>query len=185
MQLAPADAESSQLVVGAIRGFRWWRLSGSWLISPWRGDVRWTREDNLASCLGRRLLLRWKQHGLPHERGIPEADCSCGFYAMLQAPIDGWNVPGSWPLNPSLSGGPISLVFGVCQGFGRVILGEYGWRAQHARVDALYVPASRTPTDLVRGASEAYDAPIYRDLDSLRAERGPDDWTMDLARGAA
>jgi len=172
-------------VVGAIRGFRWWRLTGTWLTSPWRGDVRWGREENLATCLGRRWLLRWKPHGVPHERGVPETECSCGFYAMLHAPVEGADGPGCWPLNPSLSGGPIALVFGVAAGSGRVVLGQFGWRAERARIDALYVPSSRTPIEMLAAAAESYEVPIYRDLDDLCEERGPDEWTMDLARSAA
>jgi hypothetical protein len=172
-------------VVGEVRGYRWWRSTGGSLTSPWRGDVRWGRDDNLASCLGRRWLLRWKPHGVPHDRGIPETDCSCGFYAMDQAPVVGLDGPGCWPLNPSLSGGPISLVFGVVRGSGRVILGQQGWRAERARVDALYVPVPRTPADGLVAASEWYEAPIYRDLGAMCDERGPDAWTMDLAASAA
>jgi hypothetical protein len=104
---------------------------------------------------------------------------------MLQAPAEGVDGPGCWPLNPSLSGGPIALVFGVVRGSGRVVLGQYGWRAERARVDALFVPPSRTPFDLLRTAAESYGAPIYRDLGALCEERGPDAWTMDLARSAA
>ena len=180
------DAGSvAEPIVGAVRGFRWWRLTGTWLTSPWRGDVRWTREDNVASCLGRRWLLRWKQHGVPHDRGVPEPECSCGFYAMLQAPAEGVESPGCWPLNPSLSAGPIALVFGVVKGSGRVILGEYGWRSEHAKVDALYVPPARTPSDLLLDVAETYGADIYRDLPAMCEERGPDSLTMDLARLSA
>jgi hypothetical protein len=169
-------------IVGAVRGFRWWRINGSWLISPWRGDVRWARDDNVASCLGRRWFLRWKEHGGHHERGVPDPECSCGFYAMLRTPSDGIDPPGCWPLNPSLSGGPVSLVFGAVRGSGRVILGEYGWRAEHAQVDALYVPLSRTTSGAIEIVAESYRAPIYRDLPTLCDERGPDTLTMDLAQ---
>jgi len=179
----PFDPETvTEPIVGAVRGFRWWRLTGNQLTSPWRGDIRWAREANVASCLGRRWLLRWKQHGVPHERGVPEPECSCGFYAMLQAPADGVDSPGCWPLNPSLSGGPIALVFGVVKGSGRVILSEFGWRAEHATVDALYVPPSRTPSDPLRSVADGYGASIYRDLPTLTYERGPDALTRELAR---
>jgi hypothetical protein len=104
---------------------------------------------------------------------------------MLQAPVEGVDGPGCWPLNPTLSGGPIALVFGVVRGSGRVVLGQYGWRAARAQVDALYVPPTRTPGDLLIAAAESYRAPIYRDLDALSEERGPDAWTMDLAASAA
>jgi hypothetical protein len=182
MRIDPGSAEP---LVGAIRGFRWWRVSGRWLTSPWRGDVRWARDDNAAACLGRRWLLRWSAHSVPHERGIPESACSCGFYAMLQAPIDGVETPVTWPLNPSLSGGPISLVFGAVQGTGRVILGEYGWRAERARVDALYLPHWRRSSEPLETVADAYGVPIYQDLRSLSEERGPDAWTRDLARLAS
>jgi hypothetical protein len=103
---------------------------------------------------------------------------------MLQAPADGVASPGCWPLNPSLSGGPIALVFGVVRGTGRIILGQYGWRAEHARVDAIYVPQTRTLSDPLARTAEAYGAPIYRDLMGLCSERGPDPMTMDLAESA-
>jgi hypothetical protein len=168
-------------IVGPIRGFRWWRVTGSSLASPWRGDLRWAPDDNKASCLGRRWLHRWKQSDVPHERGVPESGCSCGFYGLLDPPDRRWDGPSSWPLSVSLSGGPISLVFGVIAGSGRVLLAQHGWRAERARVDALFVPRSRTPSNQLLEVVEAYGTPLYRDLDELYEERGPDPLTVDLA----
>jgi len=176
------DPGTAEPLIGAIGGFRWWRVSGRWLTSPWRGDVRWERDGNAASCLGRRWLLRWRPHGVLHARGIPESGCSCGFYAMLQAPTDAVEMQSAWPLNPSLSGGPISLVFGAVRGTGRVVLGEYGWRAERARVDALYLPPSRGASERFETVAETYGVPIYRDLGELAREHGPDAWTRELAR---
>ncbi len=75
-------------------------------------------------------------------------------------------------------------MFGVVRGSGRVILGQYGWRAEHARVDALYVPQTRALSGPLASTAAAYGAPIYRDLIALCGERGPDAFTMDLAESA-
>jgi hypothetical protein len=180
--LMPVGPWGVEPVIGSIRGFRWWRLSGTWLASPWRGDVRWSPDGTFATCLGRRWLLRCSSDLATHERGVPARDCSCGFYAMLQAPTNGVDVPGSWPLNPSLSGGPMSLVFGTVRGSGRVLLGEHGWRAERADVDALYIPPSRIPSDPLETAAATYKVRVYDDLGELCEERGPEAWVMDLAR---
>jgi hypothetical protein len=75
-------------------------------------------------------------------------------------------------------------VFGVVRGSGRIILGQYGWRAEHARVDSLYVPQTRALPDPLASTADAYGAPIYRDLIALCGERGPDPLTMELAKSA-
>lgn len=164
-------------LVGSVRGFRWWRLSGdAELLSPWRGPVRWRRGENEASCLGRRGMLGWKTSRAPHPRGCPATGCECGFYALHSLPARRDDPDRAiWEIDTATSGGRHRLVLGIVAGSGRVLIGTAGWRARFCRILALF--AGPTVTDQTREmgiAATGYGVPLYRDLDAFVSEWGPD-----------
>lgn len=164
-------------IVGSVRGFRWWRLADdAQLLSPWRGPVRWRAGHNEASCLARRGMIGWKTSRRPHPQGCPAARCECGFYALHSLPESREGVDRAiWEIDTATSGGRHGLVLGVAAGYGRVLFGTQGWRAGSARILALY--ADPTVTDHTRelgAAGAAYGVPVYRDLDAIVSEWGPD-----------
>jgi hypothetical protein len=169
-------------IVGSVRGFRWWRLSGSAkLLSPWRGPVCWRAGQNEASCLARRGMIGWRMSRTPHPQGCPATRCECGFYALHSLPeLNGGFDRAIWEIDTATSGGRHGLVLGIVAGYGRVLFGTQGWRARFAQILALY--AGPTVTDHTRemGAAAAeYGVPLYRDLDAIVSEWGPDRTLVD------
>lgn len=164
-------------IVGSVRGFRWWRLSGSAdLLSPWRGPVRWGPEENEASCLARRGVFGWKTARAPHPRGCPATACECGFYALHALPCRNEGTDRAvWEIDSATSGGHHGLVLGIVAGYGRVLIGTEGWRARFGRILALYAGPTVTGHTRELGAAAAtYRVPLYRDLDAIVSEWGPD-----------
>jgi hypothetical protein len=164
-------------IVGSVRGFRWWRLSGNAeLLSPWRGPVCWRPGENEASCLARRGMFGWKTSRAPHPRGCPATGCECGFYALHSLPElnDGLD-RAIWEIDTATSGGRHGLVLGVVAGSGRVLIGTEGWRARSGRILALFAgPMVTSHTREMGIAAAAYGVPLYRDLDAIVSEWGPD-----------
>lgn len=169
-------------IVGSVRGFRWWRLSGDAdLLSPWRGPVCWRPGENEASCLARRGMFGWKVAKTPHPRGCPAAGCECGFYALHSLPEmnDGLD-RAIWEIETATSGGRHGLVLGVVAGYGRVLIGTEGWRARFGRILALFAgPTVTNHTREMGVAAAAYRVPLYRDLDAIVSEWGPDRAVVD------
>jgi hypothetical protein len=176
--VARSHAESTpEPIVGSVRGFRWWRLSADTeLLSPWRGPVRWKHGENEASCLARQGMFGWRMSRAPHPRGCPATACECGFYALHALPSPNGDLDRAiWEIDTATSGGRHGLVLGIVAGYGRVLIGTAGWRSQFARILALF--AGPTVTDHTRqlgAAAATYEVPLYRDLDVLVSEWGPD-----------
>jgi hypothetical protein len=164
-------------LVGSVRGFRWWRLSGdAELLSPWRGPVRWRPGENEASCLARRGMFGWKRSRASHPSGCPATACECGFYALhaLPQPNEGAD-KAIWEIDTATSGGRHGLVLGIAAGYGRVLIGTEGWRARFGRILALFAgPTVTSHTRELGAAAAEYGVPLYRDLDAIVSEWGPD-----------
>jgi hypothetical protein len=164
-------------LVGSVRGFRWWRLSGSGdLLSPWRGPVRWSPGDNEASCLARRGMFGWKVGRMPHPRGCPASECECGFYALHALPAINDGLDKSiWEIDAATSGGRHGLVLGVAEGFGRVLIGTAGWRARFGRILALFSgPEGTYHSQELQITARSYGVPLYGDIRAFASEWGPD-----------
>ena len=171
-------------IVGSVRGYRWWRLSeNEELLSPWRGPIRWDPGENEAACLARRGVFGWKMSRVPHPRGCPAAGCECGFYALHSIPEINDRIDRAiWEIDSSTSGGRHGLVLGIVAGYGRVLVGTAGWRARFSSILALFAgPTVTNHTRLLGATAAAYGVPLYRCLDAMVGEWGPDgDLVADL-----
>jgi hypothetical protein len=172
--------------VGEIRGFRWWRVTHrGWLRSPWHWRGRWVFGDNVAQCV---RADRWTLSSpYPHHpEGTPSVDCACGFYALHDVPAGcSLSEPTQvWQVDATTSGTRHGLVFGVAGGHGHVLVGTTGWRAEAARVLALYLGSTSRRSRRLAFASRRYDVPVYRNLDALVAEWGPERESL-LEKGSA
>jgi hypothetical protein len=163
-------------IVGSLRGFRWWRLSGDGhLLSPWRGPARWSAGENEATCLARRGMFGWKMSRTPHPRGCPATRCECGFYALHALPSINEELDRAiWEIDSATSGGRHGLVLGVVAGYGRTLVGTQGWRSRFGSILALYAGPAVGPRRDVEEAAAAYEVPLYRNLDAMVSEWGPD-----------
>jgi hypothetical protein len=156
-------------------GFRWWRFDQEGeLCSPLRSFVRWTPGTNLAQCLASRRLLPWRVGETTHRGDAPERRCTCGFYGLHDVPggVPSSSIARAWRREASVSGGSEGFVLGVAEGSGRTAIGTRWWRAELARVCALYLGSSRRAEAVLRAATR-YGVPVYRDLDSFIGEWRP------------
>jgi hypothetical protein len=113
-------------LAAAVVAFRSWRLAGERLMSPFI-PCRWEAGVMHALCFdANRTLTRgvgWldEPHDSPHEA------CQCGIYA--------YHTPG-----PRSWFGEAYWCEGVVSAWGRLVVHADGFRAEHARVEALAVP---------------------------------------------
>jgi hypothetical protein len=170
-------------VPGSVRGYRWWRFQpgSAVLFSPYRCRVRWETEQTNAECLGTRRWVGWRQTDVEHAKGAPEVACTCGFYGLWAMQADPPGPELLWNMHVGISGGP-GLILGVVEGTGRVLLGTEGWRAQRARVAALFVsPRLPRVPKVLEDISCRYGVPMYRNLRAIQSEWGPDEEQLRLA----
>lgn len=108
--------QEASLVPGELRGYRQFELRPNGLYPlVHSGSGPWDGRLERAVCAA----------GIDHEP--PAADCRCGLYA--------WYLPGS----ATVSLGPVSAVVAAR---GRCILGDRGFRAAAARIEAVAMPAA-------------------------------------------
>jgi hypothetical protein len=80
-----------------------------------------------------------------------------------------------WDIDTATSGGGHGLVLGVVAGYGRVLIGTEGWRSRFGRILALFAgPTVTNHTREMGVAAAAHGVPLYRDLEALVSEWGPD-----------
>lgn len=112
---APRPRGAAALVPGELRGYRQFQLRGDGLFPLVHCETgAWDGQLERAQCAS----------GGQHT--APAADCRCGLYA--------WYLPGS----ATASLGPASAVVAAR---GRCILGDGGFRAASARIEAVALPA--------------------------------------------
>ena len=146
----------------AVVAFRSWRLAGERLMSPFI-PCRWQDRVMHAACFdaNRRLTrgVGWlaEPHDSPHEA------CQCGIYA--------YHTPG-----PRSWFGEAYWCEGVVSAWGRLVVHGDGFRAQHARVEALAVPDNVVAygAAAVERAADALRVPVipHDELEAFAAELG-------------
>lgn len=137
---------AEQVFVAPVWGYRGWRMDdsspvaklGSYRTGAYtdRSAYFWRPGVNVATC-------NREKHAAT---AIPVESCSCGFYALRD---------------------PFAVSYGVLGGvvgWGRVIDGEEGWRAEKVAIAALY---DRRADKLIREIADLYEVPICSSLDDL------------------
>jgi hypothetical protein len=146
---------SVDLVPGELRGYRQFDLRSDGL-HPLVHDEGgpWSGGLEQARC------------ALGHDHPSPAADCRCGLY--------GWYLPGS----ATVAVGPASAVVAVR---GRCILGDRGFRAASARIEAVALPLAVRVSPAAAGRArtmlaERYpEAVVYDSVRRMLKEHPPDD----------
>jgi hypothetical protein len=135
-------------LLGPVVAFRSWRLAGGRLMSPFI-PCRWEGRTMRAACFdANRGLTRgvgWLDE--PHES--PHEDCQCGIYAYYTPGPRSWFGEAYW-------------CEGVVSAWGRLVVHADGFRAEHARVEALAVPGPlpRLGAEQVHRAADALGVPV-------------------------
>ncbi len=124
--LASRDAPDA---ITPILGYRLWEVRGGRLCSLWFSAIPWAPQKKLrAACY--EAQGAFPSAVLKRDRplhGAPDSRCRCGLYAVS----DPEDLPLRW------SGTKEVIVCGVVGLWGRVFVGERGWRGEFARPLAL------------------------------------------------
>jgi hypothetical protein len=153
----------SELAVGApLLGWREWTLTDGGLHGA-QGRL-WTPGVNAARCHGRHATVlqvldkALAAVGIDTPRHTVEPWCTCGLY--------------SWK-RPDRIGARSTKVAGVVELWGRVLVGEHGYRAQYAQVAAVCGPPGSDGTGRPAGPGRTelavvaarYGVPHFQTLD--------------------
>jgi hypothetical protein len=145
-----------------VVAFRSWRVAGERLMSPFI-PCRWSGAVMHATCFdaNRNLMRGVGWLGGPH--ASPHEACQCGIYAYHSPGPRSWFGEAYW-------------CEGVVSAWGRVIVHGDGFRAEHARVEALAVPPAlgRFGAGNVRRAAGSLGVPViaHAELDAFAAALG-------------
>ncbi len=152
---APNPSGGPALVPGELRGYRQFQL---------RPDGLYPLVHFASGAWDGRLERAHCEVGEDHD--APAAECRCGLYAWYQ------------PTSASVSIGPVSAVIAAR---GRCILGDRGFRASAARVEAIALPVAvrwNPPVARrVRGmlAAQYPETRVYGSVRRMVAEHPPQD----------
>lgn len=166
-----------------VIGYRCWALEGGYL-KPTNSDFIWQPGENQAICYAQRgefnkkvwknvdgelRIVKLNTHGL-----IPEASCNCGFWVLktpqdlldrMIAPKprdDVYSVMATY-WGPRTSA---QFVIGQVRGWGRVLPGENGWRAEYAAVDSIIQVKHRknvVSDERLEAVAALYEVPVVRE----------------------
>jgi hypothetical protein len=149
-------------LAAAVVAFRSWRLAGDRLMSPFI-PCRWEGRLMHATCFDANRTLTRGVGWLEEPHTSPDEACQCGIYA--------YHTPG-----PRSWFGEAYWCEGVVSAWGRVVVHPDGFRAQHARVEALAVSDGLAPSGAahVQRAAAALGVPVVAqdDLEDFAAQMG-------------
>lgn len=138
-------------LVGEVVGLRTFRVDESGLLLPLYSALTWYDGPNTATC----APPTGESAGRPH--AVPTADCECGFYAY------GTERAAAHNRN-------MRYVQAVVSCWGGVIAGTHGFRAEHARIDAIWLHPN-VPVWVRRRVKARYPSvAFYGDRSAMLAE---------------
>lgn len=145
------DFAGCQPLVGEVVGLRTFRIDDSGLLLPLHSDGVWYDGTNTAVCAPPTGHHPWGPHR------VPGAQCECGFYAY------GSEVAAAQNRN-------CRYVQAVVSCWGGVVAGTRGFRAEHARIDAIWI-SPRAPLWLRRRVAGRYPSVrLYAEPSAMLAE---------------
>lgn len=138
-------------LVGEVVGLRTFRVDESGLLLPLYSGGAWYDGPNTAAC----APPTGHHQRAPH--AVPDPDCECGFYA--------YGSPEAVRQNRHAR-----YVQAVVSCWGGVVAGTRGVRAEHARIDALWLHPNAPAWLRKRVAGRYPSARMYADADAMLAE---------------
>ena len=135
-------------LVVPLAGFRSWRVANDRLLSPYV-PCRWEGRVLHAACWDANRRLQGGRGWLAEPHDSPHPECQCGIYAYDAPGLKAYYGESWW-------------CEGVISAWGRVVVHGTGWRAEHARVEALAVPATDEPrlVSALRRIAERLEVPL-------------------------
>jgi hypothetical protein len=137
-------------LVGEVVGLRTFRVDETGLLLPLYSNQAWYDGTNTASCDPPVGAAR-------PEHPVVAPDCECGFYA--------YGSEGAAASNRQLR-----YVQAVVSCWGRVVAGTQGFRAEHARIDALWLAPNLPKWTRARVLMRYPGACVYDDRAAMLAE---------------
>ena len=110
-------------LIEPVVGFRAWRIANGKLLSPYV-PCRWEGRLLHADCFDANRALLHHEGWLTEPHRSPDPDCQCGIYAYHRPGLRTYFGEHYW-------------CEGVISAWGRMVVHADGWRAEHARVEAL------------------------------------------------
>jgi hypothetical protein len=144
-------------LVTPLVAFRSWRLSSGRLVSPFI-PCRWEGRVMHAACWDANRSLTRGEGWLTEPHASPEPRCQCGIYGYFAPGPRSWFGEAFW-------------CEGVVTAWGRVEVHQDGFRAEHARVEALAAPHDGRGYGLEAAAAHL-GVPVVDDLAAFAAGLG-------------
>ena len=135
--------------VGQIRALRTFRIGPDGALYPLFSNERWPDGSVTARCL--------RKDRPPHRSPAP--DCTCGFYA--------------YGAEQSVDHPRSRHVLAVVACWGRIIAGTRGLRAEHCRIEALWLSAAVPPDLAARVLRNHPSVAVHRDRSRMLADHPP------------
>lgn len=145
------EFSGTEPLVGEIVGLRTFRIDDSGLLLPLYSNGAWYDGPNTATC----SPPTGDHHRGPHP--VPSDDCECGFYAYGTAAAAQQNRH-------------MRYVKAVVSTWGGVVAGTQGVRAEHARIDAIWLHPEAPKSLRSRVASRYPSSRMYADADAMLGE---------------
>jgi hypothetical protein len=144
-------ARLAEPLVGEVIGLRTFRIDDAGRLLPLYSTLSWYDGPNTAACAPPTGERGQDDHA------VPAPDCECGFYAY--GSLDAARVQRQ-----------SRYVLAVVSCWGGVVAGTLGFRAQHARVDALWLHPNVPRWVRQRVAARYPSARIYTDTAVMLGE---------------
>lgn len=149
--IAVREFGGSEPLVGEVVGLRTFRVDESGLLLPLYSESAWYDGANTAVC----APPTGDHHSRPHP--VPSDECECGFYAYGTAEAAAQNRHTRY-------------VRAVVSCWGGVVAGTQGFRAEHARIDAIWLRPEAPRWVRTRVAGRYPSARLYADADAMLGE---------------
>lgn len=145
-----AGFSGSEPLVGEIVGLRTFRVDESGLLLPLYSNLAWYDGTNTATC-----APPTGDH--PSAHPVPDPDCECGFYAYGSETAAAHSRQSRY-------------VQAVVSCWGGVVAGTQGVRAEHARIDAVWLHPNVPGSARRRVAARYPSARVYADRAAMLGE---------------
>lgn len=126
-----SGAELAPDLIAPVIGFRAWRLGADRLLSPYI-PCRWEGRTMHAQCYDANRTLLRGEGWLDAPHPSPDPRCQCGIYAYHRPGLRAYYGEFAW-------------AEGIIAAWGRIEVHADGFRAEHARIEALARPDRDTP----------------------------------------